>query len=177
MSPSLLYATAAVLEGCSFVNGGSQNTVQPGLVRPGGALTLPLALTPMLTLTLALALALSLSLTLTLTPALALSLSLTLTLALTLTQVELGAQQGAISPISPPYLPHISPISPLGGARCAAGCRRCTLRAGHRLQGGALTLTLALALALTLTLTLALTKGAAQGTPAAWRSLPAAAPG
>ena len=32
VSPSLLYATAAVLEGCSFVNGGSQNTVQPGLV-------------------------------------------------------------------------------------------------------------------------------------------------
>ena len=32
VSPSLLYATAAVLEGCSFVNGGSQNTVQPGLI-------------------------------------------------------------------------------------------------------------------------------------------------
>ena len=32
VSPSLLYAAAAVLEGCSFVNGGSQNTVQPGLV-------------------------------------------------------------------------------------------------------------------------------------------------
>jgi myo-inositol-1-phosphate synthase len=32
VSPSLLYATAAVLEGCSFVNGGSQNTLQPGLV-------------------------------------------------------------------------------------------------------------------------------------------------
>lgn len=27
MSPSLLYATAACLEGCSFVNGGSQNTL------------------------------------------------------------------------------------------------------------------------------------------------------
>ena len=35
MSPSLLYAAAAVLEGCSFVNGGSQNTVQPGLVALG----------------------------------------------------------------------------------------------------------------------------------------------
>ena len=32
VSPSLLYAAAAVLEGCSFVNGGSQNTVQPGLL-------------------------------------------------------------------------------------------------------------------------------------------------
>lgn len=32
VSPSLLYATAAVLEGCSFVNGGSQNTLQPGLI-------------------------------------------------------------------------------------------------------------------------------------------------
>ena len=32
VSPSLLYAAAAVLEGCSFVNGGSQNTVQAGLV-------------------------------------------------------------------------------------------------------------------------------------------------
>ena len=32
VSPSLLYATAAVLEGCSFVNGGSQNTLQPGLL-------------------------------------------------------------------------------------------------------------------------------------------------
>ena len=32
VSPSLLYAVAAVLEGCSFVNGGSQNTIQPGLV-------------------------------------------------------------------------------------------------------------------------------------------------
>lgn len=27
VSPSMLYATAAVLEGCSFVNGGSQNTM------------------------------------------------------------------------------------------------------------------------------------------------------
>ena len=69
MSPSLLYATAAVLEGCSFVNGGSQNTVQPGLVGPAGALTLPLTLglTPMPTLILTLAPALSLSLTLALT--------------------------------------------------------------------------------------------------------------
>ena len=32
VSPSLLYAAAAVLEGCSFVNGGSQNTVQPCLL-------------------------------------------------------------------------------------------------------------------------------------------------
>jgi len=32
VSPSLLYATAALLEGCSFVNGGSQNTLQPGLL-------------------------------------------------------------------------------------------------------------------------------------------------
>jgi myo-inositol-1-phosphate synthase len=32
VSPSLLYATAAVLEGCSFINGGSQNTLQPGLL-------------------------------------------------------------------------------------------------------------------------------------------------
>ena len=32
VSPSLLYATAAVLEGCSFVNGGSQNTLSPGLL-------------------------------------------------------------------------------------------------------------------------------------------------
>jgi myo-inositol-1-phosphate synthase len=31
VSPSLLYAVAAVLEGCSFVNGGSQNTLCPGL--------------------------------------------------------------------------------------------------------------------------------------------------
>lgn len=32
LPPSLLYATAAVLEGCSFVNGGSQNTLAcPGL--------------------------------------------------------------------------------------------------------------------------------------------------
>jgi myo-inositol-1-phosphate synthase len=28
LPPSLLYATAAILEGCSFVNGGSQNTVE-----------------------------------------------------------------------------------------------------------------------------------------------------
>jgi myo-inositol-1-phosphate synthase len=33
LPPSLLYATAALLEGCSFINGGSQNTVScPGLV-------------------------------------------------------------------------------------------------------------------------------------------------
>ena len=32
MSPSLVYACAAALEGCSFVNGGSQNTVQPALL-------------------------------------------------------------------------------------------------------------------------------------------------
>lgn len=32
LPPSLLYATAALLEGCSFVNGGSQNTLAcPGL--------------------------------------------------------------------------------------------------------------------------------------------------
>ena len=31
LPPSLLYATAAVLEGCSFVNGGSQNTLCGGL--------------------------------------------------------------------------------------------------------------------------------------------------
>jgi Myo-inositol-1-phosphate synthase len=32
LPPSLLYATAALLEGCSFINGGSQNTVScPGL--------------------------------------------------------------------------------------------------------------------------------------------------
>ena len=32
LPPSLLYATAALLEGCSFVNGGSQNTLScPGL--------------------------------------------------------------------------------------------------------------------------------------------------
>ncbi len=31
VSPSLLYATAACLEGCSFVNGGSQNTLCPAL--------------------------------------------------------------------------------------------------------------------------------------------------
>lgn len=33
VSPSLLYACAAALEGCSFVNGGSQNTLCPGLVQ------------------------------------------------------------------------------------------------------------------------------------------------
>ncbi|CAM9855469.1 unnamed protein product, partial [Heterosigma akashiwo] len=33
VSPSVLYATAALLEGCSFTNGGSQNTLCPGLVR------------------------------------------------------------------------------------------------------------------------------------------------
>ena len=32
VSPSLIYAVAAVLEGCNFVNGGSQNTVCRGLV-------------------------------------------------------------------------------------------------------------------------------------------------
>ena len=32
VSPSLIYATAAVLEGCSFVNGGSQNTICAGLL-------------------------------------------------------------------------------------------------------------------------------------------------
>ena len=32
VSPSLLYAAAAILEGCSFVNGGSQNTIQPALL-------------------------------------------------------------------------------------------------------------------------------------------------
>lgn len=31
ISPSLIYATAAILEGCSFVNGGSQNTLCEGL--------------------------------------------------------------------------------------------------------------------------------------------------
>eukprot|EP00977_Amphora_coffeiformis_P009744 scaffold2246_cov162-Amphora_coffeaeformis.AAC.3 len=31
LSPSILYATAAALEGCSFINGGSQNTISPGL--------------------------------------------------------------------------------------------------------------------------------------------------
>ena len=31
ISPSMLYATAAALEGCSFVNGGSQNTLGPAL--------------------------------------------------------------------------------------------------------------------------------------------------
>jgi myo-inositol-1-phosphate synthase len=34
LPPSLLYATAALLEGCSFVNGGSQNTLScPGLTK------------------------------------------------------------------------------------------------------------------------------------------------
>lgn len=42
LSPSLLYATAAVLEGCSFVNGGSQNTVQPGLLELAGRSASPL---------------------------------------------------------------------------------------------------------------------------------------
>ena len=31
ISPSMLYAVAAVLEGCSFVNGGSQNTLSPAM--------------------------------------------------------------------------------------------------------------------------------------------------
>ena len=31
ISPSILYAAAAALEGCSFVNGGSQNTLSPAL--------------------------------------------------------------------------------------------------------------------------------------------------
>jgi myo-inositol-1-phosphate synthase len=31
MSPSIMYATASALEGCSFVNGGSQNTLSPGM--------------------------------------------------------------------------------------------------------------------------------------------------
>lgn len=31
ISPSMMYATAAALEGCSFVNGGSQNTLGPAL--------------------------------------------------------------------------------------------------------------------------------------------------
>lgn len=31
ISPSMLYATAAALEGCSFVNGGSQNTLGPAM--------------------------------------------------------------------------------------------------------------------------------------------------
>jgi myo-inositol-1-phosphate synthase len=31
VSPSMLYAAAAALEGCSFVNGGSQNTLCAGL--------------------------------------------------------------------------------------------------------------------------------------------------
>lgn len=33
VSPSMLYATAALLEGCSFVNGGSQNTLCPALYK------------------------------------------------------------------------------------------------------------------------------------------------
>ena len=32
VSPSILYAVAAALEGCSFVNGGSQNTISPGMM-------------------------------------------------------------------------------------------------------------------------------------------------
>eukprot|EP00526_Cylindrotheca_closterium_P011966 CAMPEP_0113632874 /NCGR_PEP_ID=MMETSP0017_2-20120614/17096_1 /TAXON_ID=2856 /ORGANISM="Cylindrotheca closterium" /LENGTH=473 /DNA_ID=CAMNT_0000543465 /DNA_START=14 /DNA_END=1435 /DNA_ORIENTATION=+ /assembly_acc=CAM_ASM_000147 len=31
MSPSIMYAVASALEGCSFVNGGSQNTLSPGM--------------------------------------------------------------------------------------------------------------------------------------------------
>ena len=31
ISPSMLYAVAAAMEGCSFVNGGSQNTLSPGM--------------------------------------------------------------------------------------------------------------------------------------------------
>merc|ERR1711865_1251950 len=31
ISPSICYAVAAALEGCSFVNGGSQNTLSPGM--------------------------------------------------------------------------------------------------------------------------------------------------
>jgi len=37
VSPSLLYAVAACLEGCSFVNGGSQNTLCPGLTELAAA--------------------------------------------------------------------------------------------------------------------------------------------
>lgn len=33
ISPSMCYAVAAALEGCSFVNGGSQNTLSPGMVQ------------------------------------------------------------------------------------------------------------------------------------------------
>lgn len=33
VSPSMLYAAAAALEGCSFVNGGSQNTLSPAMSR------------------------------------------------------------------------------------------------------------------------------------------------
>lgn len=33
VSPSMLYAAAAVLEGCSFVNGGSQNTMCGALLK------------------------------------------------------------------------------------------------------------------------------------------------
>lgn len=33
VSPSMLYATAAVLEGCSFINGGSQNTMCGALLK------------------------------------------------------------------------------------------------------------------------------------------------
>jgi len=31
LSPSIIYAVASALEGCSFVNGGSQNTLSPGM--------------------------------------------------------------------------------------------------------------------------------------------------
>ena len=37
VSPSMLYAAAAALEGCSFVNGGSQNTLCPGLTELAAA--------------------------------------------------------------------------------------------------------------------------------------------
>lgn len=33
VSPSMLYAAAALLEGCSFVNGGSQNTMCGALLK------------------------------------------------------------------------------------------------------------------------------------------------
>src|SRR3546814_5636489 len=33
ISPSILYATAALFENCSFVNGGSQNTLSPALYK------------------------------------------------------------------------------------------------------------------------------------------------
>lgn len=41
VSPSMLYATAAVLEGCSFVNGGSQNTMCGALLRMAEVLLIP----------------------------------------------------------------------------------------------------------------------------------------